>query len=51
VGIGALVCAPGLVPRAPRDRIKTDKRGAELLMRCSMAGQLSQVRAPSVEEA
>jgi hypothetical protein len=31
-------------------RIKTDKRDAELLMRCLMAGQLSQVRVPSVEE-
>jgi transposase len=49
-GIGVLVCAPGLVPRAPRNRIKTDKRDAELLMRCLMAGQLSEVRVPTVEE-
>jgi transposase len=49
-GIEVLVCAPGLVPRAPRNRIKTDKRDAELLMRCLMAGQLSEVRVPSVQE-
>jgi transposase len=44
------VCAPGMVPRAPRARIKTDKRDAFLLMRCLMAGQLSEVRVPTVEE-
>jgi transposase len=49
-GIDVLVCAPGLVPRAPRNRIKTDKRDAELLMRCLMAGQLSEVRVPTIAE-
>src|SRR3954464_1285331 len=49
-GIEVLVCAPGLVPRAPRNRIKTDKRDAELLMRCLMAGQLREVRVPTLGE-
>src|SRR4051794_28889068 len=49
-GIEVLVCAPGLVPRAPRNRIKTDKRDAELLMRCLMAGQLREVRVPTIAE-
>jgi transposase len=48
-GIEVLVCAPGLVPRAPRDKIKTDRRDAELLMRCLMSGQLAEVNVPSVE--
>lgn len=50
-GIDVVVCAPGLVPRAPRNRIKTDKRDAELLMRCLMAGQLSEVRVPTIAAA
>jgi len=49
-GVDVVVCAPGLVPRAPRNRIKTDKRDAELLMRCLMAGQLSEVRVPTIAE-
>jgi transposase len=49
-GHQVLVCAPGMVPRAPRDRIKTDRRDAERLARLLMAGQLSGVRVPSVAE-
>ncbi|MFN8215701.1 MAG: IS110 family transposase [Solirubrobacterales bacterium] len=49
-GIDVLVCAPGLVPRAPRGRIKTDRRDAELLMRCLMSGQPARVHVPTVEE-
>ena len=48
-GIEVLVCAPGLVPRAPRDKIKTDRRDAELLMRCLISGQLAKVNVPTVE--
>src|SRR5687768_5542551 len=39
-GIECLVCAPGLIPRAPRDRVKTDRRDAERLVRLLMAGEL-----------
>lgn len=49
-GIGCLVCAPGLVPRAARDRVKTDRRDAERLVRLLMAGELSAVRVPSEAE-
>src|SRR3954452_23349700 len=28
-GIECLVCAPGKIPRAPSDRVKTDRRDAE----------------------
>jgi len=49
-GVDVMVCAPGLVPRAPRDKIKTDQRDALLLMRCLMAGQLAEVRIPTIAE-
>jgi transposase len=49
-GVDVMVCAPGLVPRAPRDKVKTDQRDAVLLMRCLMAGQLAEVRIPTVAE-
>jgi transposase len=49
-GIGCLVCAPGLIPRAPRDRVKTDRRDAERLVRLLMAGELVAVRVPTAVE-
>ena len=50
-GIDLRVCAPGLIPRKPTDRIKTDARDAERLARQLAAGDLSFVRVPSeVEE-
>jgi transposase len=49
-GIDCLVCEPGLIPRAPRDRIKTDRRDAERLVRLLMAGELSAVRVPTPAE-
>jgi transposase len=33
LGIDLRVCAPGLIPRMPTDRIKTDARDAERLVR------------------
>ena len=48
--IDCLVCAPGLVPRAPRDRVKTDRRDAERLVRLLMAGELAAVRVPTPAE-
>jgi transposase len=44
------VCAPGLIPRGPSDRVKTDRRDAERLVRLLAAGELRAVAIPSVEE-
>jgi transposase len=43
------VIAPGLTPRGRSDRVKTDRKDAELLARCLLAGSLTAVRVPSVE--
>jgi transposase len=38
MGVSALVAAPGLIPRKPSDRVKTDRRDAALLAsRCGAA--------------
>ncbi len=49
-GIECLVCAPGLIPRGATDRVKTDRRDAERLVRLLVAGELHRVVVPSVEE-
>ena len=49
-GIECLVAAPGKIARPPQDRVKTDRRDAELLVRLLMAGQLHAVRVPSPRE-
>ena len=49
-GVDCLVCAPGLIPRGPSDRVKTDQRDAERLVRLLVAGELSRVAVPSIEE-
>jgi transposase len=49
-GVDCLVCAPGLIPRAATDRIKTDERDAERLARLLVAGELHAVALPSIEE-
>jgi transposase len=49
-GVDCLVCAPGLIPRGPSDRVKTDRRDAERLVRLLAAGELHAVAVPSVEE-
>ena len=48
-GVDCLVCAPGLIPRGPSDRVKTDRRDAERLVRLLAAGELHAVAVPSVE--
>src|SRR3954471_7658950 len=48
-GVDCLVCAPGLIPRGPSDRVKTDRRDAERLVRLLMAGELHRVAVPSIE--
>ena len=50
VGVECLVCAPGLIPRGPTDRVKTDRRDAQRLVRLLAAGELHPVAVPGVEE-
>jgi transposase len=45
-GLRMQVIAPSKTPRAPGDRIKTDRKDAELLVRLLMAGQLKAVAIP-----
>ena len=49
-GVGCVVAAPGKIERAAQDRIKTDRRDAERLVRLLMIGGLHAVRVPSSEE-
>jgi transposase len=49
-GIDCLVCAPGKIPRGATERIKTDRRDAEHLVRLLLAGKLHRVRVPGIEE-
>ena len=46
-GSTCCVCAPGMIPRAPSDRVKTDARDAERLARLLAAGDLSFAFVPS----
>jgi transposase len=51
-GIDCLVAAPGKIPRAAAERVKTDRRDAERLARLLRLGELVAVRVPEpVEEA
>jgi transposase len=45
-GIEVQVVAPGKTPRAASDRVKTDRKDAELLARLLLAGQLKPVPVP-----
>ena len=49
-GIECVVAAPGKIPRAAQDRIKTDRRDAEHLVRLLLAGELEPVRVPTGAE-
>ena len=49
-GVECVVAAPGKIPTAPGDRVKTDRRDAELLVRLLLAGELHPVRVPGDEE-
>ncbi len=49
-GVECVVAAPSKIPRASGDRVKTDRRDAELLARLLMAGKLHPVRVPGDEE-
>jgi transposase len=49
-GVGCVVAAPGKIERPAQDRVKTDRRDAERLVRLLMVGGLHPVRVPSIEE-
>jgi len=46
-GVEVRVIAPGSIPRAPGDRVKTDRRDAKRLVRLFAAGELSFAFVPS----
>jgi transposase len=50
VGVGCVVAAPGKIERPAQDRVKTDRRDAERLVRLLMVGGLHPVRVPSSRE-
>jgi transposase len=49
-GVGCVVAAPGKIERPAQDRVKTDRRDAERLVRLLMVDGLHAVRVPSGEE-
>jgi len=49
-GVGCVVAAPGKIERPAQDRVKTDRRDAERLVRLLMVGGLHRVRVPSEGE-
>jgi transposase len=49
-GIACLVAAPGKIPRAAAERVKTDRRDAERLARLLRLGELTAVRVPGERE-
>src|ERR1700752_1260508 len=48
--VECVVAAPSKIPRASGDRVKTDRRDAELIVRLLLAGKLHAVRAPGPAE-
>jgi transposase len=50
MGVSCLVVAPSLVPRAPGDRVKTDRRDARRLTRLLRAGELVAIHVPTPAE-
>ncbi len=49
-GIGCVIAAPGKIERPAQDRVKTDRRDAERLVRLLMIGALHPVRVPAPAE-
>jgi transposase len=49
-GMECVVAAPSKIPRGAGERVKTDRRDAEHLVRLLMAGKLHPVRVPGREE-
>jgi transposase len=50
LGVRCDVMAPSLIPRAPGDKFKTDRRDAKRLARLHRAGELTAIRVPSPAE-
>ena len=50
MGVGCQVIAPSLIPKAPGDRVKTDRRDCRRLARLHRAGELVAIRIPTVQE-
>ena len=50
MGVACDVVAPSLIPKAPGDRVKTDKRDCKRLARLHRAGQLVAIHVPSPQE-
>lgn len=49
-GVGCVIAAPGKIERPSSDRVKTDQRDAQRLLRLLMIDGLHAVRVPSTEE-
>jgi transposase len=49
-GVGCIVAAPGKIERPATDRVKTDRRDAERVLRLLMIGGLHPVRVPTLTE-
>ena len=50
MGVGCQVIAPSLIPKAPGDKVKTDRRDCRRLARLHRAGELVAIRIPTVQE-
>jgi transposase len=50
MGVRCEVIAPSLIPKAPGDKVKTDRRDCRRLARLYRAGELVAIRIPSVQE-
>jgi transposase len=50
MGVACDVVAPALVPKAPADRVKTDRRDCQRLARLHRAGELVAIRVPTEAE-
>jgi transposase len=49
-GVGCVIAAPGKIERPAQDRVKTDRRDAERLVRLLMVDGLHAVHVPTVEQ-
>jgi transposase len=50
MGVSCQVIAPSLIPKAPGDRVKTDRRDCRRLARLHRAGELVAIRIPTRAE-
>ena len=50
MGVACRVVAPSLIPKAPGDRVKTDRRDCRRLARLDRAGELVAIRVPTEQE-